>query len=236
MNNQFSIRTFRAINEPETCQKYVESHMDVLRLYGITEITSAKEEWFKNPASYVIIAEDYFGNMVGGIRVHEVGGTQPLPVEDAIGFMDPGIHSLVKNHHVTRGAGELCGLWNSRTVAGMGLSKVLVRAGLSITNQIGINTMFGICAEITLPMFRNVGYGVEHSLGKEGTFYYPKQDLLAYALIMDANTMSHASPDERYRVLELREEPSIVGIESGPKGIIELQYELNQSTMQAINC
>ncbi len=236
MNNHFNIRAFRAVDEPETCQKYVQAHMDVLRLYGITQITSAKEEWFKNPASYVIVAEDYDGNLVGGIRVHEVGGTQPLPVEDAIGDMDPGIHSLVENHHVTRGAGELCGLWNSRMVAGMGLSKVLVRAGLSITSHIGINTMFGICAELTLPMFKSVGYEVEHSLGKQGTFYYPKQDLLAYALIMDANTLSEASPDERELVLGLREEPTNWRVEKGPKGEMELQYKLNQSTPQSIIC
>ncbi len=223
----FKLRAFRAIDEPETCGQYLDEHLEVLRIFGITKITSANDDWLRNPSCYVIIAEDpKSGQIVGGIRVQQVGGTQPLPVEDAIGFMDSAIHLLVKDHHFNRGAGELCGLWNARSVAGLGLSKILIRAGLSITNQLGIKTMFGICAELTLPMFKSVGYEIEESLGNCGTFYYPNEDLVAYALIMDANSLPQAEEIERSIVLKLRESPIIRTVEIGPKGEMEVEYEL----------
>ena len=221
------LRAYRSVDEPQTSQRYFEGHLDVLRIYGITEITSAKDRWYENPASFAIIAETVDeGKIVGGIRVHSVGGTQPLPVEDAIGEMDAKIYDMVRDHHIKNGAGELCGLWNSRDVAGMGVSMILIRAGLAITEQLELDSIFGICADLTLPMFKKVGYEIEETLGNKGTFYYPKSDLLANALVMDARTLRAADPIEREKILHLRDEPQQTRTEVGPKGALEIEYDL----------
>ncbi|MFN3404175.1 MAG: hypothetical protein ACK40G_08795 [Cytophagaceae bacterium] len=219
-------RAYRAIDEPETCQKYLEGHINVLSVYGVTKITSANTDWFYNPASYVIIA-DYIptGELVGGIRVHLVGGTQPLPVEEAIGEMDHNIYKMVKEYGV-KGAGELCGLWNSKNFAGWGTSVFLTRAGVALCSQINAKTLFGICADFTLPMFKNVGYEVATNLGNNGRFYYPKEDFNANALIMEAVNLESANSFDRDIIMSLRNNPIQIREEAGPKGPVHIEYQL----------
>jgi hypothetical protein len=224
-------RAFRAINELDTCQRFFDDHINVLTLYGVTKVTSANSDWFYNPGSYVVIAELSTGELVGGIRVHLVGGSQPLPIEEAIGEMDPKIYLLVEEYG-KKGAGELCGLWNSRKVAGMGISVLLTRAGVAIATQINANTIFGICADFTLPMFKSVGYKVEESLGDHGKFYYPKEDFNANALIMDAVSLKGASEYDKNLIFALRENTKQTRLEQGPKGPLEIAYNLEISNTQ----
>jgi hypothetical protein len=221
------LKAFQAIENPELSQKYVEGHNDVLRIYGITEITSAKDDWYNNPATIAIVAIDTdTDEVVGGIRMQIVGGDRPLPVEDAVGHMDKRIHSFVQEQHALYGAAELCGLWNSRKVAGKGVSWILTRAGIAISKQFGVRTLFGICAKTTLPMFQKTGYTVERSIGNDGTFYYPKSDLLAYTIIMDSERLNYASSGEKPKIEELRRDLCQRTIELGPKGELDVQYDL----------
>ena len=223
------IKVFRAVDEPELCQKYLKGHKEVLSIYyGITQITSDNPGWPDNPEVYVITAESASDHeLLCGIRVNKVGGTQPLPVEVAIGKIDSRIHDLIKKYS-KNGAGELCGLWNSRKVAGRGLSFLLTRMGISILNQLEINTMFGICAELTLPMFKGVGFQIEESLGNRGAFHYPKSDLLAFSLIMkDTITLAQADLVEREKIFKLREILKEKVLEKGPKGELYIEYDLS---------
>lgn len=222
------IKVYRAVDEPELCKQYLAGHRSVLEVYGISKITSNNDNWIYNPEVYVITAESIIDQeLLCGIRVIKVGGTQDLPVESAIGRLDPKIHELVKSNSKT-GAGELCGLWNSRKVAGKGLSFLLTRMGISILNQLGINTMFGICAELTLPMFKGVGFEIEESLGNKGTFYYPREDLLAFALIIkNTHTLEKADSSEREKIFNLREMLHQKIIERGPKGELYIEYDLS---------
>lgn len=225
---KIKIKVFRAVDEPDLCQQYLVGHREVLEVYGISKITSNNDDWMLNPKVYVITAESTTDQeLLCGIRVIKAGGTQSLPVESAIGKMDPYIYELVKAHEIN-GAGELCGLWNSRKVAGKGLSFLLTRMGISILNQLGINTMFGICAELTLPMFKGVGFEIEESLGNKGTFYYPRADLLAYALIIK-NTidLDQADPIEREKIFNLRNILHQKILEKGPKGELYIEYDLS---------
>jgi len=228
MGATIKIKIYRAVDEPELCRQYLIGHREVLEVYGIGKITSNNDEWVNNPKVYVISAESVItGELLCGIRVIKVGGTQPLPVETAIGRLDAGIFELIEKNSAY-GAGELCGLWNSKKVAGKGLSYLLVRMGISVLNQLEINVMFGICAELTLPMFKGVGFEVEESLGDKGTFYYPKSDLLAYALIIK-NTLKLDKADavEKEKILNMRNLLKQKVLEKGPKGELYIEYDLS---------
>lgn len=222
---KYKFRAFRAIDDIGACQLYFKGHINVLSIFGVTQVTSAKDDWMFNPGAYVITAESYSGDLVGGIRIHLVGGSQPLPIEGAIGDMDPKIYAMVKEKGRT-GAGELCGLWNSREVAGKGISVLLTRAGIAIATQIKALTVFGICADFTLPMFKDVGYVVETSLGNKGTFYYPKEDFNANALIMDAINLVSANSFDRELIFDLRKNLKQTRIEKGAKITLEIAYDL----------
>src|SRR6516225_9828387 len=118
------IRAFRAIDEKDTCEKFVEGHMKILKVFEITMITSANISWVTDPYTYVIVAESMeTGKVLGGARIQIAGGKLQLPLERAIHDLDNRIHDYIKQY-IPDGTGELCGLWNSREIAGLGIGSM----------------------------------------------------------------------------------------------------------------
>jgi len=223
---KLKFRAFRAIDEYETCLRYVEGHVSILKDYGVTNVTSSKNEWINNPSIYCVIVESETGELLGGIKVQKADGVHPLPVELAIGEMDNRIYDIVKKYS-EEGTGELCGLWNSKSVAGYGISVLLVRAGISIINQLKFTTLIGICGGYTLDMFRKVGFVVDRSLGIDGEFVYPNENYIAWVLgILNAKTLDTADPYDKDRMLDLRLNPVQLATEVGPKGELMVDYNL----------
>ena len=223
-----TIRAFRAIDDLEACQKFVIGHRHVLENIGVKKVTSSKDEWMNNPAAFVIIVEDIDRTKVyGGARVEVAGGTTRLPIEEATGYLDSKIYDVVKEYAVD-GTGEICGLWNSREVAGMGIGSVfLTRACVVISTQIRLKTLFALCAPYTITMAENVGYHMLQTVGNKGTFYYPKLDLIATAMILeDVNTLSRGDRDEVASVMSLRAKPVQMRIETLRKKELEIHYNL----------
>ncbi len=222
----FRFKAFKATDEPALCRQYSEGHVQVLKDYGIINITSNNNEWATLPEVYCIVAYNEDDEMVGGIRVQGADGVHKLPVERAIGYMDPSIYKIVEQFR-PQGVGELCALWNSKKVAGFGLSLLLTRAGISICNQVGVSIMVGICADYTLKMFSQVGFVVDNTLGNQGGFVYPNENYIARVLgILNARNLETAQEEDRIRMLSLRETPIQVYKESGPKGVVEVDYQL----------
>lgn len=223
------IRAYRAIDDIPTCEKFVEGHMKILKAFGITMITSANVEWFQDPDTYVIVAEDPDnGRVLGGARVQRASERYPLPIEKAVKDLDDTVHDIVTEYAKDGGTAELCGLWNSREIAGMGIGSVfLTRTAVCIAPQINIKSMFALCAAYTVQMAQNAGYRVATFMGNNGTFYYPKEDLVATAMLLyDANDLSTADPAERAEILSLRENPLQIKKEEGRRGPFELLYDL----------
>lgn len=222
------LRAFRAIDDPETCYKFADGHMRVLTNFGIENITSSKNEWISNPAAFVVIVESLNKERIyGGARIHVAGGSQPLPIEDATGAMDPAIYDMVKEHGA-KGTGEGCGLWNSREIAGYGIGSIFLSyAAIAITRQIGITSLFALCAPYTVKLTENLGYRIATNLGNNGTFYYPKLDLLATAMhYTDLDQLSTAAPQDRESIMALRSDLNIVRTETLRKKEIIIHYDL----------
>jgi hypothetical protein len=221
------LRAFRAVDDPAACELFVEGHTHVLTSIGVTKVTSSKHEWTSNPAAFVLIVESLDGKKVyGGARVHVAGGSELLPVEQATGAMDASIYTLVWKF-AQHGTGEICGLWNSREIAGYGIGSIfLTRAAVAISTQIGLQSLFALCAPYTVKMAESVGYKIETSIGNEGTFYYPKLDLLATTMILpDVATLTFATPDEREAIMKIRESQDVVRREVLRKKEIEIHYQ-----------
>ncbi|MEJ7766704.1 MAG: hypothetical protein WKF89_02755 [Chitinophagaceae bacterium] len=222
------IRSFRAINDLESCKLFAEGHAKVLLDYGVTKVTSSSTDWFYNPSVYAMIAErSDTGEIVGGIRIHVADDKIRLPMEDAISIVDKGVYDLI-HEYTSDGTAELCGLWNSKTTAGLGIgSYYLMRAGIGAAFRLNLKTLFALCAPHTLKISVEKGFEVEKSIGKEGTFIYPKLDLVATSIIIkDLENLPHALPRERELIMELRRNPHLIRTEDGPKGEIEIIYDL----------
>jgi len=223
------IRAFKAVEDLDSCKSFAEGHANVLRDYGVSKVTSSSTDWFYNPSAYVMIAENKeTGETVGGIRIHIADGVTRLPMEDAISIVDTRVYDLIARY-TPIGTGELCGLWNAKSVAGFGLgSYFLMRVGISVTKQLKLPTLFALCAPHTLQISVEKGFEKETSIGNEGTFIYPKLDLVATSIIIkDTEHLPHALEQEKRLIFELRDNPVIIRSEQGPKGVVERSYNLN---------
>lgn len=227
-----SIKAFRADENEEECLKYVEGHRKVLETYGVTHVTSANLSWMKEPCYVILVESTETGEVLGGGRVQIATGNLPLPIETAINKLDTRIFDMVREKIVHGGTGEYCGLWNSRKIAGYGIgSVVLVRIGIAILNQLNLGCLFAFCSPATVPISKSVGYRVIESLGNQGTFYYPKEDLLATALLLeDPLELKYADPEERNIILNLRDKPVYKSREQGRRGMLEVDYNLRISS------
>ena len=223
------IRTFRAPDDQEACEKFIVGHRKLLEIFGISKITSNRQDWVDDEQTIVILVEDKdTGTVYGGARVQMVSEQFSLPIETAIGKYDDKIYDMINQDQSRGGTCEICGLWNSREVAGMGIgSYILSRVGVAITTQLPVVSLFVLCAPITVKMGLRLGCTVERELGNDGLFYYPKEDLIATVMrLKDINDLSLATELERDKILSLRQNPHQVISERGPKGTFEVEYNL----------
>src|SRR5690606_33393438 len=223
------IRTFKAPDDPEACEKFIVGHKKLLEIFGISKITSNRQDWVDDEQTIVILVEDQDTRAVfGGARVQMVSNKFPLPIETAIGKYDERIYEMISQDQLRGGTCEICGLWNSRDVAGMGVgSYILARVGVAIAKQLPVVSLFVLCAPITVKMGIRLGCIIEKSLGRDGLFYYPKDDLVATVMRMtDINDLSLATPLEREKITALRAQPCQTIPEKGPKGEYPVSYEL----------
>jgi len=223
------LRAFKAVNDPESCQKFLKGHGDILSSIGVNKVTSSTESWMENPGTYVLVVEDpNTAEVLGGARVDTSYGNSKLPIASATGYMDPKIHDFIAQES-EHGTGEICGLWNSRKVAGMGFGSLfLTRAAVTITTQIKVKSLFALCAPYTVATAESFGYKTLKEVGNEGTFYYPKLDLLATAMLLpDTAELAGASDLELERVGSLRKEPNQIFSEQSRRREVEIQYQLD---------
>ena len=231
------IRAFRAIDDVDSAMRFVEGHKRVLLAHGVKKVTSSSTEWVKNPYAYVIIVEDINSEKVyGGARVHLYHKDYPLPIQDATGPMDPKVHAIVEEVHKDGGTSELCGLWNSYEVAGLGIGSFFAtRAGVAVAYQLGIKSMFALCAPYTVKWAMRVGCDVVSGLGNDGTFFYPKLDLIATAVLLrDTSTLVMAKPSERKRIQDFIVTPNQVAMETPPgrRFQVAIDYRLKVDPLQ----
>lgn len=220
------LRAFRAIDDPETCARFVEGHTNVLTNIGVTKVTSSKHTWINNPAAFVMVVESMDAKQVfGGARVHVAGGSELLPIEEATSAIDPKVFDLVWNF-AKHGTGEVCGLWNSREIAGYGIGSIfLVRTAIAISTQMGLQSLFALCAPYTIAPAQAVGMEIETSIGNNGTFYYPKLDLIATAMLLkDVPVLSNASEEDKNAIMKIRSSLNITRVEVLRKKEITIHY------------
>lgn len=229
--NHVRIKAFRAIDFPEDCDRFIEGHGRVLSSVGVDQVTSSTHEWKHNPASFVIICESSDGSKVyGGCRVHALGGSQDLPIEEATVEMDASVPEHIRRYS-TEGTGELCGLWNSIEVAGLGIGAVyLIRCALAICPHLGIGTLWALCSPFTTRIAKNYGFSKYTKVGDEGKFYYPKLDLIATAcFVKDTELLEGGDPRETDVIFSLKENLNTVRDEEnrGRKLLVDYQLEID---------
>ncbi|WP_143095912.1 hypothetical protein [Pedobacter insulae] len=189
--------------------KFIEGHTHVLEIFGITKITSAKIDWVLNPNVYVIlVTAEEDGRALAGSRIHVADGKTLLPIEEAVGELDERIFNMVEERRMD-GTGELCGLWNSWEIAGLGIGSMqLSIACVAYAGLIKLNTLFGLCAPATYRNSIRGGFRVIKEIGINGKFYYPKEDLTATSILIDdIENLPLTYDDVKADIMTLRNNP-----------------------------
>lgn len=237
---EIKIRIYKATNNQNACERFAEGHSRVLESYGIKQVTSSSKDWFKDNGVYLMMVESINGETIyGGTRIHIKNNTHLLPIESAIKDNAPQIHELVKSNY-GKYCGELCGLWNDKIMSGSGLSALLIKAGVAKAGifayeNLNLKSLYTLSAPWTIGMVQNLGFEIEESIGNKGKFEYPTPDLIATVLVLkDIKTLKKANYKERNDIFSLRKNPTQKRIEKGPKGIIEVEYDLIISSKEMI--
>lgn len=223
-------RAFRAINDPESCEKFILGHRRVLEIFDIAMITSNKALWTEHENTYVIIVEskDDPNKILAGGRIQLADDILKLPIEEAVGRVDTRIYDVVAEHKKGL-TGEFCGLWNSREIAGYGIGSIYLGwSGVALARILQMDTLFALCAPATVRPSKQVGFQVERTLGNNGYFNYPKLNLIATAMVIpDIPILSSAIDIVKTTVSSLLENPTQTIIFDGPKGPVSIEYDLN---------
>jgi len=228
-NLKIKIRAFRAVDDLDFCETYIDGHKRILDAYGVSKVTSASTDWKYDPSTYIIIIFDANdkSKIYGGARIQVRTETLKMPMEGAIAILDPGIYKYVDQYGDDNVA-EFCGLWNSIEVSGYGIGSMLLgRIGVAISDQLNIKCLMALCSPATLRNCIKLGFEKIEELGNKGTFYYPKEDLIATALIIkDISNLPTGDPATRDAIMNLRENPVQFAVETGPKGQMEINYDI----------
>lgn len=223
----FYFRAFRANDDVGAWKEYMNGHANLLRSFGITNLTSHSEDWITNNDVYVIMAFDSSGTLIGGIKVHGFMDGFQLPVELAIAELDSRISLMIRDSYYNHGVGEICGLWISLDHGRKGLANFLSRAAIALCKRISCYDIYGISSPFTLNMFLQLGYHVIEDLGDNGNFCYPTKEFISTAVkISNTYDLPRALSLNRERIFDLRENPIQTRIETHNGIETEIRYNL----------
>lgn len=223
------IRAFHAPDDQEAGQRFAIGHKKVLEDLGV-KVTSGSDDWISDPSVYVIVVEDTKNEdfIVGGARLHMAHQEGILPMVKAVSKVDTRIGPEIDKLMPGRTA-ELCGMWNSREVMGLGLgAKYMMRSAIALADQLELGTMLSFASRATRQRGYDKGFEPLITVGDRGEFNYPKLDLIATAVICyDPHVLSKAKEEERAEIMKLRNKLDFLTQENWPKGQFDVHYALN---------
>ena len=150
-----------------------------------------------------------------------------LPMVEATEEFDPTVADHIKNFSPL-GTGEMCGLWNSIEVAGMGIGAVyLIRSAIAILTELNLKTLWALCSPFSARIAKNYSFLKYPHVGNDGTFYYPKIDLLAtVCMVDDSEKLKNGNPEEVKRIFDLRRNPNTEKEEKNRGRDLKINYQL----------
>lgn len=220
------LKAFRAPEQPELCKEFVNQHRKVLEDFGISHVTTNNERWLDDPLSYVIVALDEAGEMMGGIRLKMATPDEQLPMEQAVQKFDERVHTELEAL-LPYGNGEVCSLWNANRFRAMGIPILLSQAITALSVQAGAGRMVCLVAHYTKKHPARNGFVVMENVGDNGTFDYPIPSIKAIAMVNPDTHLLHCADDQQRQLLfSLRTRPDQVRIEKPGTTTFEVHYAL----------
>jgi len=222
------IRSFRALDDFESCMRFQEGHLDVLRSFGF-QVSSSKEDWMSSDSVHVILVESQDGKKVyGGARIEEANKGRDLPVQSAISYLDNKIDEFVIQRKNIK-LGELCGLWNSVAVAGLGIGSVYsIRSALALAIKLHYDELLALCSVHSFKMAANFGFSLIKDIGDNGVLYYEGAKQNAHVTLQDSLQMLDKSEiSEKSKIFSLVSQPHQIIEESRNNVNLTIEYKID---------
>ncbi len=219
-------RAFRATENSVDAQRYLEGHSNILKIYGVTKVASTNAEWMDDEGTYVLLAESKDGKTIyGGARMQIKNDNLLLPIEEGVGDIDSKVYDEVRTLQKD-GVAELCGLWNSKEVAGMGVGSIFLSLFcVSLAELLNVNCVLALCSPATVKNANNLGFEAMVSLGDNGEFYYPKEGLVATAMMLkDPIGLSNTIKPLKKKILGMRNNAGYTFVENTRMGDVKLTF------------
>lgn len=223
---KITLRAFRAPDEPELCDEFLREHRKVLEDFGIQNVSTNTDSWMSDPNAYIIVALHDSLGMVGGIRLQIAAEGTPLPMEEAIGKLDPRVQDELEELR-PHGNGEVCSLWNANRYGHMGIPVLLSQAVTAMATMANARKMVCLVAHYTQRHPKRNGFIVMDKVGTEGVFSYPIPSIKAIAMVNpDTMTLPHATNAQRQLIYSIRLRPKQVRVEAPNSTPIEVHYDM----------
>ncbi len=224
--NEISIRSFKAIDDLESCMRFREGHLGVLEAFGF-KLTSSTEEWMFDPGTHVIIIESVDRKITyGGSRLQLLGSKLELPIQSAVGEDVPDLNEFLKSRKGP--VAELCGLWNSVAVAGLGIGSVYsIRSAIALGGLLGYGEMIALCSAFTYRISHKYGFRLVETLGEGGKIFYAGANQYAH-ITHQPNIIEMTDSDEieRIKISEIRSNPILKIDEIIGDGLTSINYQI----------
>lgn len=221
------IIAFRAVDNYNRCIDYIKGHRKVLETHGFTHFLSNEESWMFNPETIVAMVYDPVrGVPLGGARFERRLKDNLLSFERVLMKTEPQLVNHI-SRRIKGGTGEICGLWNSKEVAGWNTSILLARSVLIAMWDRDINTIFAFNARYTNRIPIRLGFRRLTIIGDNGYVPYPDDRFQAAIWRFEKkNGLKLADPYEREAMKKLIKNPQLTIFEGDLYNNLEVHYDL----------
>lgn len=204
-HDNVAIRLMRSTLHPEMSYDYGVHHVNVLKYFGVTGITSVDKKWRRNPDCCVFIAETMDTNeLIAGIRIDVQRPGFPIPLEDALGNSVPEVGERIKKWANQGGVGEIAGLWVDRKYAKAGLPVPLIRACVAISPLVGTRNMVGFANKYSRSNLEKVGFRKQSDFENDGNFFYPDPRYLTIIMHVDCTQLDYIDSTDYQAIMSMR--------------------------------
>jgi hypothetical protein len=162
----------------------------------------------------------------GGSRLQLLGSKLELPIQGAVG---EDISNLDEYLFSRKGpVAELCGLWNSVAVAGLGIGSVYsIRSAIALGGLLGYQEMIALCSAFTYRISHKYGFRLVESLGEGGKIFYEGANQFAHITHQnDVINLLNSDEIEKLKIQEVRLSPISKVDEIIGDGLTSIHYQI----------
>ena len=221
VSRKLTIRTFEAVNDMAACLDFSEGYAQVLTEQGISNAYINSHRWVTTLGIYGVLAE-HQGKVVGGIMLWLPIQEKRFPFEDVIGTPKKGTKNKLEVN--TEDSAELFALWHSNSVAGWGLSYVLLKAGLALASKLNIQKTYYLVVDYNMRLSDKLGFETEKKDGMPVHFTLNAASISTKVYLCYYTTQDKVAEREKAAIKELAESNHVTKLESVLNGTLEIEY------------